>query len=165
MGYVLDTSAILSRQFNLAGEGMIVPPSVVDEIRKGRLKAVLDSLEGVLKVMSPSEESLRKVRSKAEESGDLVELSDTDLDVLALANETGSTIISDDFDIQNVASMLSIPFMGAGLKGISQEVVWGYRCTGCRKRYSTKVSECIVCGHEVVRTRSASRKKSRNQKT
>lgn len=158
MSYVLDTSAILSRRFNIAGSEVIIPNSVINEIRKGRLKAILDSMEEYIKTGSPSADSLDTVRRTAEKSGDLTELSNTDIDVIALAYETGSTIVSDDYAIQNVASLLSISYMGADLSGIRQQVIWKYRCTGCRKIFNSPVRSCPVCGHEVVRSRAGSRK-------
>lgn len=164
MRYVLDTSAIVSRRFNLAGEDVLVPPSVIDEIRKGRLKSMLDSLEGIIRVVSPAQEFISEAREKAGESGDADELSPTDVDVIALAKETGSTVVSDDFAIQNVCSLLGIEYMGADLSEIKQEVLWKYRCTGCKKTYGTAVGTCRVCGHEVVRTRAGSRIRSSRQK-
>ncbi len=157
MSYVLDTSAILSRRFNLVGEEVLVPGSVIEEIRKGKLKSMLDSLEGILRVSSPASESVALVREKATESGDISELSATDIDVIALAYENGATVISDDFAIQNVSSLLSLAYAGADLTEIRQEVIWRYRCTGCRKVYNTAIGTCPVCGHEVVRSRSGSR--------
>jgi len=161
MSYVLDTSAIISRRFNLAGPDVLIPDSVIEEIRKGKLKSMLDAMDETIKVMSPSRESIKAVREKARISGDLDELSDTDIDVIALAYETKSKIISDDFAIQNVASLLSIDFMGADISEIRQQVIWNYRCTGCRKFFTTPIGLCPVCGHEVVRSRAVSRKKKK----
>lgn len=153
MTYVLDTSAILSRKFNISGSDVIVPSSVIDEIRKGKLKSLLDASLETIRIMSPSDTSIEIVRKKADESGDLNVLSRTDIDVIALAYETGSAVVSDDYAIQNVASMLSIKFTGADLSGITEKVVWKYRCTGCRKMYAQSIGLCPVCGHEVVRSR------------
>lgn len=164
MSYVLDTSAIVSRRFNLAGEDVIVPSSVIEEIRKGKLKSLLDSLEGIISIVSPKSSSIDDVKRKASESGDIGSLSPTDIDVVALAYESGSTVVSDDFAIQNVCSLLNIGYMGADLSEIRQEVLWRYRCTGCRKIYRTPVQACPVCGHEVVRSRSGSRIRNKEQK-
>lgn len=159
MKYVLDTSAIMSRRFNISGSEVIVPRSVIEEIQKGKLKYILDALDETLTVQSPSDGSVMTVKNRASDSGDLERLSGTDIDVIALALDTGSKIVSDDYAIQNVASLLSLEYMGADLSEIRHEVVWRYRCTGCRKVYEKPVATCDVCGHEVVRTRSGSRMK------
>lgn len=161
MKYVLDTSAIMSRRFNISGSDVIVPQSVIDEIQKGKLKYILDALDETLAVRSPSTQSVKAVREKASESGDLSSLSSTDIDVVALALETGYKIVSDDYAIQNVASLLSLEYMGADLSEIKHEVVWRYRCTGCKKVYDSPVKTCSVCGHEVIRTRSGARMKKK----
>lgn len=159
MMYVLDTSAILSRRFNITAGDVIVPQSVVDEIRKGRMKVVLDSLEGIMRIESPTPESIAEVKAEAGKSGDLSSLSETDIDVIALAYQFSCTLISDDYAIQNVASHLSVRYMGADLSVIRREVTWRYRCTGCRKTYDEPVESCSVCGHEVVRTRAGAVKR------
>lgn len=161
MTFVLDTSAILSRRFNLSDPEVILPDLVVDEIRKGKLKSMLDSMDEMLRVVSPSEDSMCTVRENAAESGDLKSLSETDLQVLAVAYETNSTIITDDFAIQNVASLMSISYSGADLSGIKHEVKWRYRCTGCHRIYESPVGKCGVCGHEVVRSRAGARMKKK----
>ncbi len=157
MKYVLDTSAILSRRFNLASGDVIISPSVMGEIRKGKLRGMLESLEDSLKIMSPSVSSIEAVREAARGTGDLEVLSSVDIDVLALAHETGSTIISDDYAIQNVASRMGVQSLGAGISEIRDEVTWKYRCGGCHRIYSRQVSTCRVCGHDVVRTRRGAR--------
>lgn len=163
MRYVLDTSAILSRRFNFASQDILIPKSVINEIRKGRLRETISSLEGALNILSPSRKSVEIVTEASRKSGDLDVLSATDLDVVALAYETGSLIITDDYAIQNVASRLGVKYQGANISEIKREVEWKFRCTGCRKTFSSPVQNCPVCGHEIVRTRRGAR--YRNKQT
>lgn len=161
MSYVLDTSAILSRRFNFTSRDIIIPESVINEIRKGRLRDTISSLEGALNVLSPSKKSVETVAEASRKSGDLEALSSTDVDVVALAYETGSIIITDDYAIQNVASHLGVEYQGANISEIANEVIWKFRCTGCRKIFSSPVESCPVCGHEVVRTRRGAKSRSK----
>ncbi len=161
MNYILDTSAILSRRFNLSSADFIIPASVMEEITKGRLKSTLDTLQETARILTPARASREVVERSAKQSGDLSELSSTDIDVLALAIETGASIISDDYAIQNVASKLNLQYTGASITEIKTEVQWKYRCTGCRRAFKEPVGNCPVCGHEVVRTRRGARSKEK----
>ena len=147
----MDTSAILSRKFNLNQENLVVPESVLDEIRLGKIARNMEWQRGHLRVVQPMRSSISRVKDIAGETGDLEKLSSTDIDVVAVALELGGTIVTDDFAIENVASRLGLKFLGADLKPISREVKWQFRCTGCGKRFSTHTRECPVCGHEVRR--------------
>lgn len=148
---VLDTSAILSRKFNLTEENLVIPESVMDEIRLGRIARNLAWQEEGLKIFRPGAKSILLAREAATITGDLEKLSQTDIDVIAVALELDGTIVTDDFAIENVASKLGLKFLGADLRPISREIKWQFRCTGCGKRFSAHVKECPVCGHEVRR--------------
>jgi UPF0271 protein len=91
------------------------------------------------------------VKEAASRTGDLEKLSATDIEVIAVALEVKGTIVTDDFAIENVASVLGLKFYGADLKPISREIKWHFRCTGCGKKFSTHTKECPVCGHTVRR--------------
>lgn len=148
---VLDTSAILSRKLNLGQENIIVPNSVMDEIKLGKMARSLSWHEESLDLREPSPDSLKKVREAATETGDFKALSSTDMDVIALALDTGGIVVSDDFAIENVSSRLGISFIGADLKPITKDIKWQFRCTGCGEKFSEHVENCPICGHSVKR--------------
>lgn len=150
--FVLDTSAILSRKLNLSQGNFIIPDSVLEEIRLGKIARNLLWQEENIRVVKPARHSLEKVREAAAETGDLEQLSTTDMDVIAVALETGATLVTDDFAIENVASRLGIAYAGADLREISRVVRWQFRCTGCGKHFQKHTAVCPVCGHEVRRT-------------
>ena len=147
----MDTSAIMSRKINLLSENLVFPSRVVDEIRKGRLKAAMDASGDLIRVYSPSRDSIMAVSEAARKTGDYSELSETDIEVLATGYELNAAIITDDYAIQNVASTLGIECESTDVAGIRRAIVWKYRCTGCRKIFNRKVESCPVCGHEVRR--------------
>lgn len=149
--FVLDTSAILSRKFNLNQENFVIPESVMEEIRLGKIARNLSWQEESLRVLRPIPSSIARVRDAASGTGDLEKLSATDIEVIAVALEIGGTIVTDDFAIENVASKLGLKFSGADLKPISGEIKWQFRCSGCGRRFSRHVKECPVCGHQVRR--------------
>lgn len=150
--FVLDTSAILSRKLNISQSGFIIPHSVMEEIKLGKIARSLSWQEEDLFIVDPARDSVEKVKATAKETGDLEAMSSTDIDVVAVALERGGTVVSDDFAIENVSSKLGIRFVGADLQSISRTIKWQFRCTGCGRRFSRHQVACPVCGHELRRT-------------
>jgi len=130
---------------DLPGPDCMVPPGVIKEMQKhGDRRIAL--WEGLLQVVSPSEASISRVLDKARESGDLGRLSDVDISVIALALDTNGKILTDDYSIQNLASILEVEYMAVGMKAIQKVLKWNYRCLGCGKWYKEKAPECPICG-------------------
>ena len=156
-----DTSAFIARNFNLTDPDTVVPASVLEEIRKGKLKRSLDYTYEMLSVRTPGKSSRESVMDFARKTGDLNVLSDTDIDVIALGLELGGTVMTDDFAIQNVCSVMGISVIPASNLSISKTIRWTYRCTGCRKYFKSYREKCDVCGHEVRRISSGKRHKDK----
>jgi UPF0271 protein len=119
--------------------------------------------EAALSIQEPSKEALMKVRKASQGTGDDARLSEADLTVLALALDTGGTILTDDYSIQNLATSMGIPFRTISQKGIQGLFKWNYRCKGCRKVFSCAQKECPVCGSEVRSWRSRDEAGARNR--
>ncbi|MEM0139794.1 MAG: PIN domain-containing protein [Ferroplasma sp.] len=147
--YIIDTSAILSGKLNITEENYIFPDSVLSEIKKGNFAAIFDYI--TVKSMKPSPKYIEIARAQASRTGDLNVLSETDIDVIALAIELNGTIITDDYAIQNVAKSAGIKYSGSGIDQIKKEIKWKYRCTGCHKVFNEYIEICPICGHEVKR--------------
>jgi UPF0271 protein len=150
MKLVLDASAILSGVDIPCTDEMLMPPLVEAELGHAWARRKLESLKGVcLRVLEPSREAVEAVKAKCRETGDDARLSEADVQVLALARQSSSTILSDDYSIQNIARVLGIPYRPVSQKGIDAVFQWKYRCTGCRKMFDSSVKECPVCGAKV----------------
>ncbi len=159
---VLDTSAFLAG-FDpfLLSEDQITAPSVEDEIRTKsmswvRFKTAVEN--GKVKVKPPSEEYWKEVKASAKKVGDAFFLSETDLQILALALELkaeGYTpqIVTDDYSIQNVATQMGIEFMSLATFGISRLLEWIRYCPACHKKYSAgyRSTTCKICGTDLKR--------------
>lgn len=150
MKLVLDASAVLSGM-PLPPEGeLLLPPLVEKELGHAWARRKLEYLKGVrLAVLEPSRAAIEAIRAKCRKTGDDARLSEADLQVLALASETSGTILTDDYSIQNTASVLGIPYRPVSQKGIGEVFVWRYRCTGCRKVLDRNLPECPICGAKV----------------
>jgi UPF0271 protein len=148
MKSVLDASVFFS-ECPVEGE-IFTTPSVCDELKDIRSKGKFEILcaEG-LRVMSPGPESMGNVMAAAKKSRDTCVISGTDCELLALALEMGATLYTDDFAIQNVASILGVQIHPI-LQRKARRVHWKYRCTGCG-RYFDHDGECLICGSAIKR--------------
>lgn len=147
MPRVLDTSALLSgRQF--PGELLSVP-EVLRELDRRRSPQLDAILETHVKLVSPGPVATGRVLSTSEVTGDAPRLSPTDVALVALALETGSTLVTDDYSMQNVCQVLAIPYETVMEPGIAETWTWAYRCTGCGKTWPTWHDHCPTCGARV----------------
>ncbi|MCS7097429.1 MAG: hypothetical protein NZ922_00375 [Candidatus Methanomethyliaceae archaeon] len=157
--YILDTSAFI-HGFNpqlVKGEHYITP-NVISELSRSRLRDFIDlclSL-GKLILKSPRHEFIELVRQKANTSGDLWDLSETDLSIIALAlelKEEGKDpiIVSDDYGLQNLCSLLSLKFKSMMTEGIKKRYFWLIYCPACGATYGPLEKFCRVCGHYLKR--------------
>jgi UPF0271 protein len=159
---VLDTSALLSGfdPFSLTEEQVTVP-KVEEEIRKNSMILIrfTTAIEnGKLKVKEPTEEFLSITKASASKVGDSFKLSETDIQLLALALELKAEgfkpqIVTDDYSIQNVATQLRIEFLALATFGIKRLLEWIRYCPACYREYPANCStkECQVCGTKLKR--------------
>jgi len=104
--------------------------------------------------VSPATSAARsKVKQAAKGTGDAARLSKTDTEVLALALELKAAVATDDYSIQNLASVLGVEYLPMNMKGISKVVCWNYLCTGCGKVFKEPQPDCPVCGSALRTTR------------
>ena len=148
MKVVLDTSAIIYlNDFRMFDEIFTVS-DVVDEVKD---KINVLKLSGItLKVIDPMKSSVSEIESIAKETGDLEKLSQTDIKILALAKENSLTIVSDDYNIQNVAERIGINYISLFSKKITKLIQWRKYCDNCEKFFDNRNS-CPKCGNRLVR--------------
>ncbi len=159
---VLDTSAFLAGfdPFSLGAE-LVTVPKVEAEIQrksivKTRFSMAVES--GRLKVRAPSQEAICTVEKSANKVGDSFKLSETDMELLALAIDLkgqGYTpqIVTDDYSIQNVATQVGVEFCPLATFGIKRLLEWVRYCPACHREYpaESKFKECQICGTELRR--------------
>ncbi|HUT79898.1 MAG TPA: hypothetical protein VMZ29_01745 [Candidatus Bathyarchaeia archaeon] len=156
--YVLDASAIYNGilAHNLQGV-KYVPECVLSEI-EGMLRgeAIIEEalLYEDLKIISPELPFIRDSKQYAEETGDIQELSECDLSVIAVAlslkaQNLKAYIVSDDYDIQNLANHIGLKFRGVHWKGITSKYEYFWICPGCGFKSKKSYVECIECGTQM----------------
>jgi UPF0271 protein len=136
-------------------------PKVGDEIRTNsmawvRFNTAVES--GKIRIKMPTEEFSNKIRESASKVGDSYLLSETDMQLLALALELKASgeqpeIITDDYSIQNVAKQNGIAFYALATFGIRRLLEWIRYCPACHREYpvNSSFSSCQVCGTELKR--------------
>jgi len=159
---VLDTSAFIAGfdPFSIGEEQYTISGVKEELIRSSmpwvRFKTAMES--GKLKVRTPGKTFLEKVKASAAVMGNTFFLSETDLQVLALALELkarGYTplIATDDYSIQNVANQMGLEFASLATFGIRFRLQWMRYCPACHRKYPAgyKSKTCEVCGTELKR--------------
>ncbi len=158
---VLDTSAFIAGYTIPEEAGMhYTTPSVLEEARvKPVARAWIEASvrSGKLIVKQPGREFVEEVSEKSRGLGE-ESLSDTDVDVLALALQLDRsgfevTVVSDDYSVQNVAASLGIGFKALTTRGIEELIKWVVYCPACKKTYTKppRGMVCPVCGTQLKR--------------
>jgi len=158
----LDTCAFIAGfdPFSVNEEQYSVP-TVKDELFPNslawmRFNTAVESKK--LKVKMPSATFLAKVKEASKTVGDVLFLSDVDIQVLALAIELKNTshdplIVTDDYSIQNVANQIGLKFAPLMTFGIRFRLHWILYCPACHRKYPSdyKLKVCEVCGTQLKR--------------
>jgi UPF0271 protein len=159
---VLDTSAFIAGFDPLSvAEEVYSVPAVERELASNslpwtRFKTAVEGRK--LRLKSPSHAFLEKVRRSSKTVGDMLALSEVDIQVLARALELKSLghnplIVTDDYSIQNVANQLGVEFASLMTFGIRFLQHWILYCPACYRKYPPdyKSDRCEVCGTKLKR--------------
>lgn len=106
-----------------------------------------------LKIIAPPKNAIEEIKKYAEKTGDISNLSETDIEVLALAFYLKAILLTDDYSIQNVAKEMNIKYEGIIEKGIKEKFYWRYRCKSCGRYYEKYVPICPICGGKIKRVK------------
>ncbi len=145
--YVLDASSIIAG-INVPPDKGITTPEVLEEVKLHNFNMLLYRVE------SPDSSFIEEVRAAAKKTGDLEVLSDTDINLLALALQEHGILVTDDYAMQNVATKLGIKYEGIQMRGIKEVRRWKWRCESCGRYFRKYYEECPVCGGKLRRVKS-----------
>jgi UPF0271 protein len=127
---------------------------VLSEVR--HIKSSHSALEtlmeaGKLKIRAPTAAQLEKVKAGATRTGDFAVLSPADFSIVALALELDTVLVTDDFAVANVASVLGVSVIPATPgKKIKETRKWISYCSACAKTFGGQ-KECPICGNMLKR--------------
>lgn len=147
--FVLDASAFID-EYDPDGEVATIP-AVREELKSGAGYRY-EAMEGAgMHVHIPNEGAISRVKQVARSTGDLEELSRTDLRLLAAATELDGTLVTDDYAMQNVAESLDLPVESIATDGIEEHRDWHFQCQGCGREFEQRHERCPICGASLAR--------------
>jgi len=159
---ILDTSAFIAGFDPFAvEEDLYSVPAVGEELTRNSLpKLRFDAAadRGRLRVQHPNSHYMRLAEQSSKEIGDLLFLSEADMQILALAAQLkddghSPTIVTDDYSIQNVARRIDVDFAPLLTFGIRFYQRWLLYCPACRRKYPSdhRSDRCEICGTRLKR--------------
>lgn len=155
--YVLDTSAVIAGFVpGLAKAEQMTVQEVIEEANDLCSKLELETAvaAGKVKVVNPSREALDEIGKKVAQTGDVVSAVDAKLLALALDLKRAGEepeLVTDDYAIQNLASLFGLLYQRIAMHGIKEVLRWEMVCPACNHRYAPPASRCEVCGSRLVR--------------
>ena len=159
--YVLDASGLINGFYSEKYLNLMTS-STVSEIKDINTEMLLNNCidEGKIRIEDIDYSDDEEIIDVISSSGDLMRLSSTDKDIIALAlkhKRLGEEVITvtDDYSMQNALKLLNLKFMSVRTRGIKNTIQWKNICKGCRKEYpsDTTLSECDICGSPIIRKR------------
>lgn len=149
---VLDASAFYAGTPFLSGRQCYTTSLVLDEIshvKGAAFEALIDA--GNLNVIDPEPQHEKTVIKFAHKTGDVSKLSKADVSVLALAVQLGSTLVTDDYALANVAATMGVKVSSSSGKGFKEARRWTSYCSACGKAFGPNEKECPLCGNKLKR--------------
>jgi UPF0271 protein len=151
--YVLDSSAFINEYHT---EERIASIPMVREELEDESAYRFDALEGSgMHLHVPDAETVERIERAARETGDLAELSRTDVRLVAAAFELDSPLVTDDYAMQNVAEKLDVTVEVIAQEGITEQRDWLFQCAGCGREFDENHDRCPICGSDLSRKNPA----------
>ncbi|QSG04218.1 NOB1 family endonuclease [Natranaeroarchaeum sulfidigenes] len=147
--YVLDSSAFIN-EYHTNSKTASIP--LVREELEDESAYRYDAMEGSgMHIHIPGGETVEKIERAARESGDLDELSETDIRLIAATFELDGRLVTDDYAMQNVADKLNVDVEVIARDGIAEQRDWKFQCQGCGREFDENKERCPICGSPLSR--------------
>ena len=150
---ILDSSAFINEYHT---DEQIASIPLVREELEDESAYRFDALEGSgMHMHIPEPETVERVERAADETGDLAELSRTDVRLIAAAFELDGRLVTDDYAMQNVAEKLDVRVEIIARDGITEQREWRFQCQGCGREFDENHDRCPICGSDLSRKNPA----------
>ncbi len=152
--YILDAGAFYAGIPFLSSGSHFTTEAVFSEVRHikrshAAIEALIDS--GNLRIVEPDQKDIDEVVAIARKTGDSAKLSEADISILALALSLKTTLVTDDYAVANVATVMKIPIRSTSAKGIKEVRKWITYCSACSRTFGPDAKECPLCGNKLSR--------------
>ncbi|MFB6114756.1 MAG: hypothetical protein ABEK04_00555 [Candidatus Nanohalobium sp.] len=141
---VIDANVLMHGRRNYDFNQAYTVPQVMDELKSSDSQLKAETLD--LEAREVSDESMDEVEEKVEEI--YAKVSEADKALAALALDKDEKLITDDKDLQNLASHLGIEFEAFMGDEIEEELEWRKVCSNCGEEVSSP--PCPRCGSTQV---------------
>ena len=156
-GEVVDTSALISWPLEMLF-GSLASPRQRNELTANYPER-LDIIDAInINWTNPNKESIEKIMHISKETGDIAGLSETDIEIIALAMEHDCILITDDYRMQNIAEYSKIKWRSVNTDGIKDIWKWEIVCIGCKivkimpestTNQKNNLGQCVECGSKL----------------
>jgi len=149
MKVVLDPSSIMNISFADLKENIVfyITESALNEIKDYLNKIKISKFK--LYVLNPKEKTIKEIKEKLLNFVPLELLSDSDIELIALAKELNYVLFTEDFKIQNACYFLKIKFDNFRKKIIKYAYLYRKFCPNCKKFFENKYKKCKYCGEDL----------------
>jgi UPF0271 protein len=122
--------------------------SVIDELIDFRSKMNFDVLRQStkLEVTSPNPQEFKKFSEKIYSLDPNTRLSDTDIQVLAIAWQVKGVVLTNDLAMQNIARQMNITTRVISGKEVKEVRKSRLQCKSCKKIFRISSQQCPDCG-------------------
>ncbi|MHA2153841.1 MAG: NOB1 family endonuclease [Candidatus Hodarchaeales archaeon] len=168
--HVLDTTAFIGLDFpilqTLEVKKFLTAHSVIEEIKDFRSKMNLEVMlqSNELEILSPNPKELKTLTHRIHKLEPKTRLSNTDIQVLALARQVKGVLVSNDLTMQNMAKLINIPTRVVSGKKVTAIRRSHLRCLSCKRTFQESDQPCPACGGELKQYFTKSRSKDRKGK-
>lgn len=130
----------------------VTTPAVIEELDSTQAQTVRQLIGPEVREPDPSIQ--QEIQQRADE--DEIHVSSTDTGVIALAQQLGAVLVTDDYSLQDLAQRMDVAVRGFGEEGITEPREYERYCPACGN--VTDEDQCPRCGTgTTTRQRSSSR--------
>lgn len=138
--HVLDANVIIhGSRSELPFDDAVTTPAVTAEMESFQAQQRFEAED--ISIREPDQAAVNRASSRAEQLG--ADLSDTDIGLVALADQLDAVLVTDDYDMQNLAAALDVEHESFMKDGIDETKAWKRVCTNCGQE--VEGDTCPVC--------------------
>ena len=153
--YIIDTSVIICGALPFIDGKIATIKEVIEESKDYKSKVMIDTaiIQKRVQIKEPTFDSIKKVKDEIRRISCNLSETDTKLIALTFDHKDQAILLSDDYSVQNIASLLNLEFSSVKERGIREAIEWKFQCIGCKKIYDTTHKTCTECGSKLRRIR------------
>ena len=160
---VFDTSTLIRATQKILSNGKIdslnlskchlyTTESVISELKSRLSRILAQSLMTKISILTPKRSTIQRIVNVAKKMGEILNLSDTDIEIIALAYDLKKKynevyVASEDFSIQNLCRILNVKILSVSKK-IKHVIKRLKKCIACNFIYNYSLDSCPICGCE-----------------